>query len=399
MSNNMSQNIKGLHILAPDNGYSVVDCVDATPFMPFSSEVLAFIDALSKQLLKQSAAKLQPELVALGFWLRSAHIKQLSSQQAEGLHKALGVVLHFTPANVDSMFVYSWVCSLLMGNNNIVRVASAESDAKNSLLNTLNVLFAQEKFSEIAKRNLFVSYDKGSSCSAQLSLLADARVIWGGDASVMAIRALASKPRCRDISFADRYSAALINGDALNELSQVEKLAELLWRDTKPHAQQACSSPRLIFWLGNTDKQKEVFAQINKLAAQQNPELQKFNNHLVVCQMIQSTGLAAQTLVQQHICALPVTHIKAEFLDWHLGGGLYLIKNLNQLDELAELLDVKLQTLSYWQVDKPALLKLVAQPSINGLDRLVTVGSALDFSLNWDGYDLPRLLSRVIEIS
>lgn len=389
-----------LQLLAPLKDAAVADCVsdcvNATPKVPFCSEVRGFIDALSKHLMSHVEAKAHPELVALGFWLRTAHINQLASQQPKGLHKALGLVLHFTPANVDSMFVYSWVCSLLMGNSNIVRVASAESAAKTVLINTLNALFAQAQFSEIARRNLFVSYPRESSLSAELSLHADARVIWGGDASVNTIRALPIKPRCRDISFADRYSAALINGDALVEQSQVEQLAQLLWRDTQPHAQQACSSPRIIYWLGNTEQQQDLFSQLNTLAGQQDPESQKLNNHVVVSQIMQSTGLAFQALVQQHICALPVSAIKAEFLDWHLGGGLYLVKTVNQLDELADFIDAKLQTLSYWQLDKPALLKLVEQPSIKGIDRIVPVGQALDFSPLWDGFDLFAQLSRQI---
>lgn len=385
-----------LQLLAPVTGASVADCVDATPKVPFSPEVLSFIDALSKHLMSHHEAKAHPELVALGFWLRAAHINQLASQQPKGLHKALGLVLHFTPANVDSMFVYSWVCSLLMGNSNIVRVASAESAAKNVLINSLNALFAQAQFSEIAKRNLFVSYPRESSLSAELSLYADARVIWGGDASVNTIRALPIKPRCRDISFADRYSAALINGDALNEQSQVNQLADLLWRDTKPHAQQACSSPRVIFWLGNTNLQQSLFEKINQLAAQQSSEINQLNNHLAVAQVIQSSGMAGKPLVQHAICALPIHELKSEFLEWHMGGGLFLIQQLNGFDALPHYIDSKLQTLSYWQVKKDDLLKLSLDPSITGIDRIVPVGRALDFSLVWDGVDLFKALSRSI---
>ena len=392
-----------LKILAPaqhgqnDLRQAMQACIEATPYTVFSADVLAFINALSKYLLQDVSAKQHAELVALGFWLRISQMQALKNQQPAGLNKALGLVLHFTPANVDSMFVYSWVCSLLMGNNNIVRVASAESAAKNILLNTLNVLFAQTEFRELAKRNLFVSYPRESSLSAELSLHADARIIWGGDASVNAIRALPIKPRCRDISFADRYSAALINGDDLKDEQQVAQLASLLWRDTQPHQQQACSSPRVIFWLGDTKQQQALFLQINALAAKQDPEIQKLNNHLVVTQILQSTGYAAQALIQQHICALPMSAIKPEFLEWHLGGGLYLVKTLEQMNELAELLDVKLQTLSYWQVDKSDLLKLVEQPSIKGVDRIVPVGQALAFSPEWDGFDLFSQLTRKIE--
>ena len=388
--------MNSLQVIAPANVTELSECANITPLAPFSSEILSFIAALSHHLLNDREVKPHPELVALGFWLRDSTMQKFANEQSKALRKALGVVVHFTPANVDTMFIYSWVCSLLMGNNNIVRLASAETAAKNSLINALNVLFARQQFSEIAKRNVFVSYPRESSLSAELSLLADARVIWGGDASVTAIRSLAIKPRCRDVSFADRYSAALINGDALHNAEQINKLAQLLWRDTKPYAQQACSSPRVIFWLGDTRQQTALFAQLNQLADQQNSEVQTLNNHLVVSQLIQSSGLASQALLLEHICALPVAQIKAEFLEWHLGNSLYLIKYIEQLDELAALIDTKLQTLSYWQVDKSALLKLVAQPSIQGVDRIVPVGQALDFSPVWDGFDLFTLLSRSI---
>ena len=34
----------------------------------------------------------------------------------------------------------------------------------------------------------------------------------------------------------------------------------------------------------------------------------------------------------------------------------------------------------------------------DGIDRIVPIGSALDISLNWDGFDLNKSLTRVIEI-
>ena len=394
--------MNNLTILAPtkqgqtDLNQAIQACIEATPSTVFSADVLAFINALSKQLLQDVSAKQHAELVALGFWLRTSHMQALKNQQPAGLSKALGLVLHFTPANVDSMFVYSWVCSLLMGNNNIVRVASAESAAKNVLLNTLNVLFEQTEFRKLAKRNLFVSYPRESSLSAKLSLHADARVIWGGDASVNAIRALPIKPRCRDISFADRYSAALINGDDLKDEQQVAQLASLLWRDTQPHQQQACSSPRVIFWLGDTQLQHSLFTQINQLAGQQGSEINQLNNHLAVSQVMQSSGVVGKPLIQQTICVLPISELRAEFLDWHMGTGLFLLMPLSKLDDLADNIDNKLQTLSYWGMEQEQLLKLVAQPSIKGIDRIVKVGHALTFSPDWDGYHVLDELSRHI---
>jgi len=393
-----------LSILAPTQQSSLnkKECIETiftlSPLASCNALTLAFVQSLSDCLLKSEQAKSLPELVALGFWLRRANIKKIISQQTDVINKALGTVIHFTPTNVDTMFVYSWVCSLIMGNNNIVRVASSDSATKNTLLNELNRLYALVEYNDIAQRNIFVTYPKASQNSAELSLLADARVIWGGDASVNIIRALPTQPRCRDICFADRYSAALINGEQLNEQQQVSELATLLWRDTQPHAQQACSSPRVVFWLGNTAFQKSFFEQINQLARQQNAEPQKLNNHLVVSQMMQSTGLALHPLVQEYICALPVEALREEFLEWHLGNGLFLIKYLTNLEEIADSIDNKLQTLSYWGLTRKKMLKLVSEPSIKGLDRIVPVGQALEFTPDWDGYRLLTDLSRHITV-
>ena len=34
-----------------------------------------------------------------------------------------------------------------------------------------------------------------------------------------------------------------------------------------------------------------------------------------------------------------------------------------------------------------------------GVDRVVPIGTTLDFSLNWDGYDLINQMSRIIQIN
>ena len=397
--------MNSMQVIAPATLENPEQIFSLAPLSVFDTTILSFIQTLSASLLKDPQSKALPELVALGFWLRRANIKNMMAinsvginKSSRGINKALGTVLHFTPANVDTMFVYSWVCSLLMGNNNVVRVASAKSQTKNVLLELLDRVMSQAEHTDIAKRNAFISYAKESDCSASLCLQADARVIWGGDDSVNAIRALPCKPRCRDISFAGRYSAALINGDALHTEQQITRLATLLWKDTEPYAQQACSSPRVVFWLGDAGLQQQVFEQIDTLAQSQELVANQLNNHLVTSQLLQSDGTTAKPLVQNRICALPVSCLNEKMLAWHSGSGLFLVYQLDSVEQLTVLVDEKLQTLSYWEVEQDSLLKLVQNPSIQGLDRVVPVGQALDFSPEWDGYNLMNELSRHIVV-
>jgi hypothetical protein len=382
-------------VLAPQSG-CVKTLSKQSPLRPFNDQTLSFLDALSRKLLSEPAAKKHPELVALGFWLRQANIKKMLLPENRNITKALGRVIHFTPSNVDTMFIYSWVCSVLMGNTNVVRVASQSSELQTTLFVLLNQLFGEAHFQRVARRNLFVQYSKDSKFSAMLSSMADARVIWGGDESVLAIRQLPTPPRCRDICFADRYSAALINGEELSTEQEQQSLAELLWKDTQPYGQQACSSPRIVFWLGNTDTINSFFERLNRLAKQSSMPLNQLNNHLVTSQLQQSQSTDTCTIVMDHICAVMTKKLNSQALEWHLGEGLFYVITITDVEELAAQVDHKLQTLSYWKVAKTRLLKLSESPSITGIDRIVPVGQALDFSTTWDGFDLFSMLSKQV---
>lgn len=372
------------------------------PLSPLNDDNLAFLEALSNDLMKSPSAKIHPELVALGFWLRKRNIQNMFEsklrQTSKVMHKPLGTVVHFTPANVDTMFVYSWVCSLLCGNNNIVRVATAQSDIKEVLLNTLDRLFQIPQFSAVAKRNWFISYDKSSGLSGQLSTFADARVIWGGDESVNSIRSLPCKPRCRDISFADRFSATILDLRQVDESQRLEDLAQRLWRDTVPYAQQACSSPRIVYFLGNTPVLLSVLEDLNELAYETEISITQKNNQLVTMQLAQSTDADCQILMQDRVCAISVSGITETMLGWHNGENVFYVRLLDEPEAMfTDSLD-KLQTLSYWGLSEHDKLKVLSHPSISGIDRVVPVGQALDFTPIWDGFDLASQLTRSVVV-
>lgn len=53
-------------------------------------------------------------------------------------------------------------------------------------------------------------------------------------------------------------------------------------------------------------------------------------------------------------------------------------------------------TPNYWQVDRSELLKLVNEPSIKELGRVVPIGQSLVFGPTWDGFDTFNQLCRRI---
>ncbi len=394
----MNSNVQ---MLAPSNSKFLSLC-SVPPLLPFNDLCLDFVEKLSTRLLKQSNS----DLVALGFWLRSTNIKNMrknfsaisANQPTSYVAKPLGIVSHFTPTNVDTMFIYSWVCSLLMGNNNVVRLATKETKGSQELIDVLDELLLLPECSEIASRNQFVRYDKFAEIGKKISLVSDARVVWGGDESVLQIRSMVTKPRCRDISFADRYSASIIDIGAGISEKESQSLAKLIWRDTQPHGQQACSSPRVIFWLGDEQPLIELFNEVNKLAQNTEHEITRSNNHLVNRQLVQSLSEHHDLLMAKNITLLKVGTLSEQLLQWHSGEGIFYVIKLAALGDLAANIDAKLQTLSYWGIDKDALLKISLDPSISGIDRMIPVGQALDFSPIWDGFDLFSQLTRRVTI-
>lgn len=71
--------------------------------------------------------------------------------------------------------------------------------------------------------------------------------------------------------------------------------------------------------------------------------------------------------------------------------------NSDNLNFLSKIVNRKFQTLSYEGLDKLTILNFLKSKNINGIDRIVKLGNALQISLIWDGFDIPRSLSRIIE--
>jgi hypothetical protein len=68
------------------------------------------------------------------------------------------------------------------------------------------------------------------------------------------------------------------------------------------------------------------------------------------------------------------------------------------LDEIAHIVNEKYQTLTYYGVDSHDLRSFVLSNRLAGIDRVVPIGSAMDISIIWDGYDLVERLSRICDV-
>ena len=69
------------------------------------------------------------------------------------------------------------------------------------------------------------------------------------------------------------------------------------------------------------------------------------------------------------------------------------------MSELTNKINDKFQTLTYFGINNKLLRDFVLKNRLTGIDRIVPMGKALDMGHIWDGNNLIKALSRIVEIN
>ena len=79
-------------------------------------------------------------------------------------------------------------------------------------------------------------------------------------------------------------------------------------------------------------------------------------------------------------------------------SGYFTEYTAESLDEIADIITRKYQTLAYYGFEKKELQDFVLRNCLTGIDRIVPFGDTTAFSLIWDGNDLINIMSRVVDV-
>jgi hypothetical protein len=382
------------------------------PMQPFEQLSQKFVQEIAKAITQRSKL-LSLELKQTADWISPRHLRQIrqsyESKRQNRIWLPRGVVLHFTPANVDSLFIYSWFVSLLLGNVNIIRISRSRNRQIRLILDVLNSVLGQKRFKPIRQRNLIVSYRHEQEITEELSRNCDVRVIWGGDETIKQIRAIPLPPRSTELVFADRFSMAALKADAVLHASEQEiaRLAKNIYYDTFFFSQKGCFSPKLLFWIGKKQKINSAkirfWQAVKRLASGEKIDWQK---GIGVARMTTGYRYAAEGIADKLSTAgteFPYrVHLKEFKKNWrqiHSGGGIFLEAEKATLIDILELLISKDQTLSVYGFSRIELERFASRLSGYGLDRIVPIGQALNFQVVWDGYDLFTDFTREVTVA
>lgn len=378
-----------------------IDVLDARPVRPFDSEVIEFLAELSSALLADVQAKAFPDVISFAFWCRRSNLVSLEKKHSEACEHGLGRgrSLHIAPANVPVNFAFSFAFSHLAGNVDIVRVPSREFPQVDIICRVLSNIMKEKDYTRAA----FLRWPSDSSTTEKLSQIVDSRIIWGGNKTVGLIRSMASKPRCLDIAFPDRYSLAIIHDESLCNLSDKEMaaLAKAFYNDTYLMDQNACSSPQVVAWLGHAKSQRKRFWNAVSEEAHASYDLQgaiSIDKYVHCFEDAIEREAIFPDGFDGFLSVVSLNEAPSSLDELRGVGGYFYDFSIDSVVDVVHLLDQSCQTITYFGLDPNEIRDAVFSQGILGVDRIVPFGKAMDIGVVWDGFDLVDTLSRRVEV-
>ena len=368
---------------------------------PFADDIVEFLNDVSKELMKDRMAKAFSDVVTFAFWIRKASVLKLKERFEinDGLMRlGKGVVFHIAPSNVPVNFAYSMVAGLLNGNANVVRIPSKDFDQVRILVKAFNQ--ALQEHEEMKHYVLLVRYERDQDVNDMFSSIADVRVTWGGDNTIAELRKSPLPPRSGEITFADRYSLAVIDSDNYLAIENKSKVAEDFYNDTFFTDQNACTSPRIIVWTGTKiEEAKQVFWSTEHELVKKKYTFQAIQgiNKLTSSYLISvaEPGCKIEKHEDNLIIRVSVPKVSNFLMDYRDNSGYFFEYDCKDILEIKDLCNDKhCQTIAYIGSNDAVIPLLDA--GIKGIDRVVPIGKTMDFDLIWDGYNLPMLLTRTV---
>lgn len=367
------------------------------------TSVESFLQDLSRTILKNRAARAYPDLVTFGYFCRKASIGQARTAVSDP-HRRMGwgTLIHIAPSNIPVNFAFSLVMGMVAGNSNIVRLPAQTYAQMDLMVQIFDEVAASPEHAGFARETVFVQSDRDSARLKSLVAQAHGLIVWGGDATVEYFRGLPKVPRCIEAYFPNRVSSALFSAQAVLELGEeaLHKLCLSFFNDTYLVDQNACSSPSMVFWHGSPVDCK--FARVrfwdaldrHLRSAYKLDPVARIERSLDVMAMVDVSQSTVEVMRHHDdIWRLSNHHLR----DQTLRFGMFLEVEITTLAQFSKLLRHNEQTLSVFGIDRELVFDAL-KADLACVDRIVSVGRALDIGFNWDGREMLSLLSSKTQV-
>ena len=306
-----------------------------------------------------------------------------------------GVVCHWMAGNVPTLGIYSVLQSILCKNGNILRMSKESVSEVYELLKLLdNILVEYDGNiydSKIILKNIALIYfnSEDKYLNSQMSLKADARIVWGGKTTVNDISLLPKKTTCKDLIFGPKYSFAVFDKSAI-ESNDLEEYLENLVTDIITFSQKACSSPQVLF----LERSKLPVGEIAQRLSQSFEKIIKRYTNLdleqaVAAKIINKRGEYSLSLDKMFFMSKGLQYTilidKELKLEEPITGRTIYIKEVEDILQICPLITKNIQTIGIASKNSRKTLDFADKVTNFGVDRVVKIGYMNFYDSPWDG--------------
>ena len=371
--------------------------------MPFEEGRIDCLNQVSRELLSDREVKEYSDVVTFAFWIRKANMERERKAflSRNSLRMGRGVVFHIAPSNVAVNYAYSFAVGFVLGNGGILRLPSKEFPQVEIINRAVGKVLDKGEYGRWRDYIVFLRYERNQEINDYFSSICDMRVIWGGDSTIREIRKSELPVRAGEITFADRYSMCVIDAEEYMGLKDKDRLAMDFYNDTYLTDQNACTSPRLVCWLGEKGRMgeaKELFWERlwNVVSEKYAFQPVQYVDKLVSCCMASAAaeGLHVVKMKDNRIVRVEVECLDPVIQEYRGDSGMFYECEIEDVRELAPICNGKVQTV-VMAGDRKRMEPLVMS-GVKGIDRVVEVGKSMEFGFVWDGEDLRERLTREI---
>ena len=366
----------------------------------FDDEILEFLGELSVLLLRDKETRKYPDIAAFAFWIRKSSMKKESMNYSLSNRVGRGIVFHIAPSNIPIQFAVSLVYALLSGNASIIRISDKEYEQVDIVCKYINQLL-ERKYKSIREYIIIVRYGHDESVNRYFSEICDARIVWGGDETINIFGGISLSSRSVELKFADRFSIAIIDSDKYLDMDKKE-IAEKFYFDTYWVDQNACSSPRLVLWTGNSKTQaKKIFWYELKKIVDDKYDFKPISGCEKLLKFVEYASVNNNIRMEKYdnsLIIVKVDNISDIMMKYKGNCGYFFEADMKDLIQLVNISSKKCQTISCCGIEKEIIYDILIENGVKGVDRIVEFGHCLDLSLHWDGYSMIDELSRFIDL-
>ena len=179
------------------------------------------------------------------------------------------------------------------------------------------------------------------------------------------------------------------------------RLAIDFYNDTFLSDQNACTSPRLVCWMGEGEKIQQAkgifWEEIWNVVAKEYEfqpvqYIDKLTNSCLAATAID--GLHVVRMKDNRIVRIETEKISRLLQEYRGNSGVFFEYELGDVMELVPVCNAKLQTVAV--LGETDMVLPLVKSGVRGIDRVVRIGKTMEFGFIWDGYDLRERLTREI---